>query len=127
MSYEERLANMVVKDGAESDPASDDEGSNSKVTKVTGPLIEVHDSDSETENEEEDDDDKTDVSIRSSVRDKAMEKRQTRQAKQADNHMKVAGKEAVKNGVGIGAVVSLYVDYRTHCHASCVRFQDGYR
>jgi hypothetical protein len=67
MSYEERLANMVVKDGAESDPASDDEGS-------TGPLREVHDSDSETENDEEDDDDKTDVSIRSSKQDKAMEK-----------------------------------------------------
>jgi hypothetical protein len=72
---------MVVNDGAESDPPSDDEGSNSKVTHVTGPLIEVHDSDSEPENNEEDDDDKTDVSIWSSVRDMAMEKRQTRQAK----------------------------------------------
>jgi hypothetical protein len=48
-----------------------------------------------------------------------MEKRQTRQqAKQAIKHMKIAGTEAVKNGVGIGAVVSLYVDYCTHCHAS---------
>jgi hypothetical protein len=49
VSYEQRLVNMVVNDGAESDPPSDDEGSNSKVTHVTGPLIEVHDSDSEPE------------------------------------------------------------------------------
>jgi hypothetical protein len=118
MSYEQRLANMVVNDGAESDPQGDDEGSQSKVTHVTGPLVEVHDSDSESENLEEDEDDQTNVSIRSSVREKAIEKRQTRQHKQAIKHMKVAGTEALKNGVGIGAVVSLYVDFRTHCHAS---------
>jgi hypothetical protein len=121
MLYEQRLVIMVVNYGAESDPPSDDQGYNyntNEVTRVSGPEKEVHDSDSEPENYEVDEDNKTDVSIWSAVQDQAMEKRQTRQAKQAMKHLKVAGKEAVKNGVGIGAVVNLYVDYRTHCDAS---------
>ena len=124
MSYEQRLANMEVKNyGAESesDPSDNEAYNNDKDkerARIVGPLITVHDTDSEPENYEVEEEDNTDVSIRSKVRDEAIEKRQTRQAKQAEKHMKVAGKEAVKNGVGIGAVVSLYVDYRTHCHAS---------
>ncbi len=80
-----------------------------------GPLITVHDTDFEPENYDVEEEDNTDVSIWSAVQDQAIEKRQTRQAKQAEKHRKVAGKEAVKNGVGIGAAVSLYVDYCTHC------------
>ena len=111
--------NMVVNYGAELDPPSDDEGYNSNnnevLTRVSGPEIEVHDLDSEPKNYEVVDENKTDVSIWSAVQDQAMEKRHTRQAKQAMKLMKVSGKEAVKNGVGIGAVINLYVDYRTYC------------
>ncbi len=78
----------------------------------------VHDTDSKPESYKVKEDDKTDTSIWSVVQDQTIEKRQTRQEKQAKKCMKVARKEAVKNGVGIGAVVSLYVDYHTHCHAS---------
>ncbi len=31
--------------------------------------------------------------------------------------MKMCGKAALDSGIGIGALVSLKVDYRTHCHA----------
>ena len=49
-----------------------------------------------------------------------MIKRNSRQAKQAQMHMKIAGMEAKKNGVALGAIVKLNVDYRTHCHASAL-------
>ncbi len=47
----------------------------------------------------------------------AMEKKNCRQEEYAIKAMKVCGKAAVDSGIGIGALVSLKVDYRTHCHA----------
>lgn len=73
-----------------------------------------------TSSDEDDEETKADTSIWSQIRDQAMIKRNTRQAKQAQMHMKVAGMEAVKSGVGYGAIVKLIVDYRTHCHASAL-------
>ncbi len=107
VSYEQRMARVVLPP----DP-SDQEEYGYDTQKKAGPPGEadtLHSSSSESE-----EDDKTDVSICSKVRDKAIQARQRRQANQAVKHMKYAGKEALKNGVGIGAIVSLYVDYRFH-------------
>jgi hypothetical protein len=44
--------------------------------------------------------------------------------------MKICGQAALESGVGIGVLVSLKVDYRTHCHAQGLlsivyRFQEN--
>ena len=112
VSYEQRVARVVLPP----DP-SDPEEYEYDTQKKAGPpgeAVTVHSSSSESEEE----DDNTDVSICSEVRDKAIQVRQRRQANQAVKHIKYAGKEALKNGVGIGAIVSLYVDYRVHSHSS---------
>jgi hypothetical protein len=50
-------------------------------------------------------------------RDDAMAKRNRKQESQAIKAMKQCGRAAQAAGAGIGAVVSLKVDYRTHSHA----------
>jgi hypothetical protein len=50
------------------------------------------------------------------VRKEAMEKKNCKQDKYAIKAMKMCGKAAVDSGIEIGALVSLKVDYRTHCH-----------
>jgi hypothetical protein len=50
-------------------------------------------------------------------RDDAMAKRNRKQESQAKKAMKQCGRAAQAAGAGIGAVVSLKVDYRTHSHA----------
>jgi hypothetical protein len=50
------------------------------------------------------------------VRKEAMEKKNCKQKEYAIKAMKMCGKAAVDSGIGIGALVSLKVDYRTHCH-----------
>jgi len=50
-------------------------------------------------------------------RDNAMAKRNCKQETQAMKAMKQCGCAAQAAGAGIGAVVSLKVDYRTHSHA----------
>ncbi len=47
----------------------------------------------------------------------AMEKINCKQQEYAIKAMKMCGKAAVDYGIGIGALVSLKVNYRTHCHA----------
>jgi hypothetical protein len=47
----------------------------------------------------------------------AMEKKNCMQEESAIKVMKVCGQAALESGVGIGALVSLKVDYCTHCHA----------
>ncbi len=45
-----------------------------------------------------------------------MEKKNCKQEESAIKAMKMCGKAALDSGIGIGALVSLKVDYRTHCH-----------
>jgi hypothetical protein len=59
-----------------------------------------------------------------------MEKKNCKQEESAIKAMKVFGQDALENGVGIGALVSLKVDYRTHCHVQGLlaieyRFQEN--
>ena len=51
------------------------------------------------------------------VRKEAMEKKNRKQEEYAIKAMKMCGKAAVDSGIGIGTLVSLKVDYQTHCHA----------
>ena len=51
------------------------------------------------------------------VRAQAMEMKNKRQEENAIKAMKLCGTVAVADGVAVGAVVSLKVDYRTHSHA----------
>ncbi len=60
----------------------------------------------------------------------AMEKKNCKQEESAKKAMKICGQAALEIGVGIGALVSLKVDYRTHCHAQGLlaivcRFQEN--
>jgi hypothetical protein len=50
------------------------------------------------------------------VHREAMEKKNCKQEESAIKAMKICGKAALDSGVGIGASVSLKVDYCTHCH-----------
>jgi hypothetical protein len=51
------------------------------------------------------------------VRKEAMQKKNRKQEEYAIKAMKMCGKAAVDSAIGLGALVSLKVDYRTHCHA----------
>ncbi len=53
-----------------------------------------------------------------SIRAKSMEMRNKRQEQSAMKAIKQFGKEAINAGAGIGAVVTLKVDFRTHSHAN---------
>jgi hypothetical protein len=60
----------------------------------------------------------------------AMEKKNCKQEESAIKAMKICGQAALESGVGIGALVSLKVDYRSHCHAQGLlaivyRFQEN--
>jgi hypothetical protein len=60
----------------------------------------------------------------------AMEKKHCKQEESAIKSMKNCGQAALESGVGIGVLVSLKVDYRTHCHAQGLlavvyRFQEN--
>jgi hypothetical protein len=60
----------------------------------------------------------------------AMEKKNCKQEQSAIKAMKVCGQAALESGVGIGALVSLKVDYHTNCHAQRLlaivyRFQEN--
>ncbi len=64
------------------------------------------------------------------VRKEAMEKKICKQEEYAIKAMKMCGKAAVDSGIGIGALVSLKVDYQMHCHvqgllAIVYRFQEN--
>jgi hypothetical protein len=50
------------------------------------------------------------------VHREAMEKKNCKQETSAVKAMKVCGQAALESGVGIGVLVSLKVDYCTHCH-----------
>jgi hypothetical protein len=50
------------------------------------------------------------------VHRKAMEKKNCKQEESAIKAMKICGKAAIDSGIGIGALVSLKVNYCTHCH-----------
>ena len=52
------------------------------------------------------------------IRAKAMEMKNKRQEENALKAMKMCGAVAVTDGIAVGAVVSLKVDYRTHSHAN---------
>jgi hypothetical protein len=59
-----------------------------------------------------------------------MEKKNWKQEESAIKAMKICGQAALESGVGIGALVSLKVDYRTHCYvqgllAIVYRFQEN--
>ncbi len=59
-----------------------------------------------------------------------MEKKNCKQEESAIKAMKICGKAALDSGIGIGALVSLKVDYRTDCHAQGLlaivyRFQEN--
>jgi hypothetical protein len=56
------------------------------------------------------------VNKEAALRKEAMGKNQ-KQPTSAIKPMKQRGRAALENGVGIGALVLLKVDYRTHCHA----------
>ena len=62
-------------------------------------------------------DNKGKVSVETERRDDAMAKRNRKQESQAIKAMKQCGRAALTAGAGIGAVVSLKVDYCTHSHA----------
>ena len=47
----------------------------------------------------------------------AMEKKYCKQEEYAIKAMKMCGNAAVDSGIGIGALVSLKVNYQMHCHA----------
>jgi hypothetical protein len=51
------------------------------------------------------------------VRREAMEKKNCKQEESAIKAMKICRKAALDSEIGIGALVSLKVDYQTHCHA----------
>jgi hypothetical protein len=51
------------------------------------------------------------------VHRESMEKKNCKQEESAIKAMKICGQAALESGVGIGALVSLKVDYHTHCHA----------
>ncbi len=60
----------------------------------------------------------------------AMENKNCQQEESAISAMKICGQAALESGAGIGALVSLKVDYRTHCHvqgllAIVYRFQEN--
>ncbi len=60
----------------------------------------------------------------------AMEEKKCKQEESAIKAMKICGQAALDSGVKIGALVSLKVDYRTHCHvqgllAIVYRFQEN--
>jgi hypothetical protein len=57
------------------------------------------------------------VSVETERRDDAMAKRNRKQESQAIKAVKQCGRAALTAGAGIGAVVSLKVNYRTHSHA----------
>jgi len=57
------------------------------------------------------------VSVETERRDDAMAKKNRKQESQAIKAMKQCGRAAQAAGAGVGAVVSLKVDYRTHSHA----------
>jgi hypothetical protein len=64
------------------------------------------------------------------VRREAMEKKKCNQEEYAIKAMKMCGKAALDSRIGIGALVSLKVDYWTHCHAQGLlavvyRFQEN--
>jgi hypothetical protein len=64
------------------------------------------------------------------VRKEAMEKKNCKQEEYAKKAMKMCGKAAVDSGIGIGALLSLKVDYQMHCHAQGLlaivyRFQEN--
>jgi hypothetical protein len=64
------------------------------------------------------------------VRREAMEKKNCKQEESAIKAVKVCGQAALDSGVGIGALMSLKVEYRTHCHAQGLlaivyRFQEN--
>ncbi len=68
--------------------------------------------------------------IEGNVRREAMEKKNCKQEESAIKAMKICGKAALNSGIGIGALVSLKVDYQTHCHAQGLlaivyRFQEN--
>ncbi len=46
----------------------------------------------------------------------AMEKKHHKEEQSAIKAMKICGQAALESGVGIGALVSLKVDYYIHCH-----------
>ncbi len=53
----------------------------------------------------------------SSVRQLTMEKKNRKQEGQAVKHMAQCDKAAQDNGCEVGAIVTLKVEYHTHCHA----------
>jgi len=55
--------------------------------------------------------------IETEQHDNAITKRNRKQETQAIKAMKQCGRAAQAAGAGIGALVSLKVDYRTHSHA----------
>jgi hypothetical protein len=60
----------------------------------------------------------------------AMEKKNCKQEESAIKAMNICGQAALESGVGIGVLVSMKVDYRTHCHvqgllAIVYRFQEN--
>ncbi len=64
------------------------------------------------------------------VRREVMEKKNWKQEESAIKSMKICGQAALESGVEIGALVSLKVDYRTHCYAQGLlaivyRFQEN--
>jgi hypothetical protein len=64
------------------------------------------------------------------VHREAMEKKNCKQEESAIKAMKICGQAALESGVGIGALVSLKVDYRSHWHAQGLlaivyRFQEN--
>jgi hypothetical protein len=64
------------------------------------------------------------------VHREAMERKNCKQKESAIKAMKICGKAALDSGIGIGALVSLKVDHRTHCHAQGLlaivyRFQEN--
>ncbi len=81
-------------------------------------------------NSEEDDGANIIINKEAAVRKEAMEKQNCKQETSAIKAMKVCGRAALESGVGIGALVSLKVDYCTHCHAQGLlaivyRFQEN--
>jgi hypothetical protein len=70
------------------------------------------------------------VNKEAAVRKELMENINPKHETSAVKAMKVCGRAALKSGVGIGALVSLKVDYHTHCHAQGLfaivyRFQEN--
>ena len=72
---------------------------------------------SNCEFEEEDIEDYSFVKGAVALRSDAMEKKNRKQEQNAIKAMKQCGKATLVSGCGVGAIVSLKVDYRTNCHA----------